>query len=534
MTSGEHQQAPGPGPLTAEIELSSIQVELSLLDVLSPAFVRRHEALPYEVAGQTLRLVTGRPDALLLDEIAYCTGLRVEAAAPRSGGLGKVIEACIEAWSRGEKTFVTTAAGGAVADTDLVYLEDLGSLAASDAPSAPFTFGDAGDLAGLGSVGELADVGASAQAAPPWTAPAALASAPREAPGVEARVNSDVLPAVVDVAPPGVTRQPPTVPDGGVPPAPSAHATTLEAQELSDEELLVDVDLLQDVDLIDEEAELVATPAPSPWERSLSGVPDHRPAEGLTALLASGDDDERRWLGRVGQALGFAVIDANRTLDVLERLAERSADLLLLDADLMGTHSFVVARQLRAQERHANLAIVLCGNMARRWELVQDLVTTYGADGYLQKPYDTPTLLWTLEAALAARRAEAPLLRDPDAVAQAREWLSQGSSLYRKGAVDEALDLFRRGLDLDPFAARLHVSLAIALVKAREPYAAMESFERAITLDPTLTTAMHNLAVLYEKKGLRNKAFELWTQTLHATKDEEKRKQLRARLAKLM
>lgn len=527
MTSSEHQQAPGPGP--AEIPLSSITVQLGLLDVLTPAFVRRHVALPYEVADQTLRLVAARPgDTLLLDEIAYCTGLRVEAAAPQGDGLPKVIEACIEAWSRDERTFVTTSAGGAVGDADLVYLEDLGSLAASASsstvPSGPITFGEPGDFAELGSVGALADVGAAAAVAPVARQPHA-----------QALPDSDGLPAVVDLKPRVTSSQRTAVLRGGQEMTPSAQATMPESKGLADDDLYGDVDLLDDVDLLEVDEEDVTGSGEQPqWERTLTGVPDHRPAQGLNILLASGVEPERRQLANIARTLGFAVQDVTRTIEVLQGIESRAVDLLVLDADLEGTHPYTLARQLRAEQQHTDLAIVVAGRLPRRWELVADLAKTYGVDAYLEKPFDTATLLWTLETALESRREAFGGLRDPVGITEARELLSQGASLYRKGAVDEAVDLFRRGLEHDPFAAKLHVSLAIALVKQRAPYAAMEAFERAIWLDPSLTTALQNLAVLYEKKGFRNKAIELWTQTLHATMEEEKRGKLRARIAKLL
>jgi len=531
MTSGEHQQAPGHGRPTAEIALSSITVQLGLLDLVGPAFVRRHEALPYEVADQTLRLVTTHAgDALLLDEIAFCTGLRVEAAKPRGDGLPKVIEACIEAWSKGEQTFVTAGAGGAVADADLVYLEDLGSLATGGSsaatPTGPISFAEPGDFASLGSVGEVADV----RGTPP-VAPTSGRPSPEE------RTDTGALPAVVDLKPRVPSSRVAAVTTDGAAGAPSAHATTLENGSLADDDLFGDVDLLADVDLleVEDEDEVVPATGEQPrWERAPTGIPEHRPAVGMTALVANGVDEERRRLVRIAQTLGFAVSHATRTLDVLEELESGAVDLVLLDADLAGTHPYAVARQLRGEPRYADLAIAVTGRMSRRWQLVADLSSTYGIDAYVQKPYDAPTLLWTLETALASRREPPVGLREPEAVTQAQDLLSQGASLYRKGAVDEAADLFRRGLESDPFAAKLHVSLAIALVKQREHYAAMDCFERAVWLDPTLTAALQNLAVLYEKKGFRNKAVELWTQTLHATKEEETRLKLRARIAKLL
>ena len=49
---------------------------------------------------------------------------------------------------------------------------------------------------------------------------------------------------------------------------------------------------------------------------------------------------------------------------------------------------------------------------------------------------------------------------DPDYVPAYLNW---GGTLYAKGKYDEAIDLYRRGIAINPLSALLHYSLSVAL-----------------------------------------------------------------------
>ncbi|MFH2005744.1 MAG: hypothetical protein ABI333_04065 [bacterium] len=519
------------------VSLDTMTIQLGLLDRLPPAFLRRHRVLPHELLGSTLRLVLPNPDDReLVEELAFITGLTVAAETLTGGDLDKVLEAAIEAWQKGEQT-LTPSHGPSVGSEDLVYLEDLGGLGGGGAGFAPkagqgsggdFSFGgglvDVGDSAGLVDVSAAAGFAGLVGAAPP--------SIPEPSSG---RSDSADFPAVVDLAP--IQRSGPqgrnTASEDALSTARLKPISGLETTELADDvELLDDVDLMVDVDLVDDDG-IDTTPALGELEVE-PDVPERRPAAGLSALIAHGERDHRERIATALSRLGFSTLQAGDTLDVLQHLEHDAPALILLDAELRGTHPFALARQLRQEPRFAGVAIVVMTSQTAGWALNVDLQTTYGVDAILGRTADVQTTIWTAERALARQRSEPPELRDPEVRAEAEELVRQGTALFRREAVDEAIALFRKGIALDPFQPALFVSLAVALVKQRQPYEAMRLFERAIELDPTLVTPMKNLAVLYEKKGFRHKAVELWLRTLHATDEEKVRVEIRSRIARLL
>jgi len=341
---------------------------------------------------------------------------------------------------------------------------------------------------------------------------------------------------VVDLDPVPVPRSEPqrrgTAPDDIDTTTPFQRIDALETTELLDDaNLLDDVDLMVDVDLVDDDG-FETTPVLSDLEAEQ--VPGRQPGSGLSALIAHRDAGHRKRITTALARLGFSTLQAGDTLEVLQHLEHSAPTLILLDVELSGTHPFTLARQLRQEERFIAATIVVMSSQAPSWAMGEDLQTTYGVDGILGREADAQTVLWTVEQALARQRSEPLDLRDPEAKAEAEDLVKQATTLFRRGAVDEAIALFRKGIAIDPFQPTLHVSLAIALVKQRQPYEAMRLFERAIELDPNLDTAMKNLALLYEKKGFRNKAVELWLRTLHATEDEKTRVEIRSRIAKLL
>ena len=62
----------------------------------------------------------------------------------------------------------------------------------------------------------------------------------------------------------------------------------------------------------------------------------------------------------------------------------------------------------------------------------------------------------------------------------------------------------------------------------------MTEYEKSIELNPVFFAALKNLAVLYQQKGFRHKAIELWERAMGAAPEEETRKLIRENLLKLL
>lgn len=91
---------------------------------------------------------------------------------------------------------------------------------------------------------------------------------------------------------------------------------------------------------------------------------------------------------------------------------------------------------------------------------------------------------------------------DPHPHRTAYRWFLTGLSNHEKReTLDEAMDAYRRALELDPSLAAAHTNLGIACFDKGELTQARAHFERALSLDPDQPEARYNLANLYEQES---------------------------------
>jgi len=84
----------------------------------------------------------------------------------------------------------------------------------------------------------------------------------------------------------------------------------------------------------------------------------------------------------------------------------------------------------------------------------------------------------------------------------AYRWFLSGLSSHEdRGTLDEAMDAYRRALELDPSLAAAHTNLGIACFDKGDLDQARTHFERALSLDPDQPEARYNLANLYEQES---------------------------------
>ncbi len=92
--------------------------------------------------------------------------------------------------------------------------------------------------------------------------------------------------------------------------------------------------------------------------------------------------------------------------------------------------------------------------------------------------------------------------KDPHPHRTAYRWFLTGLSKHEnRETLDEAMDAYRRALDLDPSLAAAHTNLGIACFEKGELPGARTHFERALSLDPDQPEARYNLANLYEQES---------------------------------
>jgi CheY-like chemotaxis protein len=108
-----------------------------------------------------------------------------------------------------------------------------------------------------------------------------------------------------------------------------------------------------------------------------------------TPLILVVDDNEagRLLVTTVLQLEGFEVDSAGSSAEVLERLRERTPNLILMDVQLPGQDGLAFTRQLKADPATAAIPIVALTAYAMAGDREHALAA--GCIGYITKPIDT-------------------------------------------------------------------------------------------------------------------------------------------------
>jgi DNA-binding response OmpR family regulator len=102
---------------------------------------------------------------------------------------------------------------------------------------------------------------------------------------------------------------------------------------------------------------------------------------------------------------GYAVATAGDGRQALDYLADREADLLILDVMMPNLNGFEVCAEVRATPRLARLPILILTAKGREAEKARGLAL--GANAYLSKPFATHELVELVRRLLPANKRPA-------------------------------------------------------------------------------------------------------------------------------
>ena len=120
-----------------------------------------------------------------------------------------------------------------------------------------------------------------------------------------------------------------------------------------------------------------------------------------TILVADDDPQILTMLGIRLSKRGYEVLEAADGLQTLEKAREHHPDLVLLDVMMPGKNGWEVAKELRADEQLKNIGIVMLTAIGER---VNEMTSPlYGADDYVDKPFDFAVLEQKMTAVLEKR-----------------------------------------------------------------------------------------------------------------------------------
>lgn len=112
-------------------------------------------------------------------------------------------------------------------------------------------------------------------------------------------------------------------------------------------------------------------------------------------------DDEPamvRMLRNVLEERGYAVIEASRGEECLEKAIKKAPDLILLDVMLPGPSGLSICKRLKDNAVTKDIPVILV--TALLGESIQEKGMESGAAYVISKPYDTADLLWQIEDAI--------------------------------------------------------------------------------------------------------------------------------------
>ena len=256
------------------------------------------------------------------------------------------------------------------------------------------------------------------------------------------------------------------------------------------------------------------------------------PRRALRVLLVDDDEELLRLMARLLRGRGLQVEETRRGLEALAAVKANPPDLIVLDAMLPELHGFDICRKLKSSERYGQIPIIMVSSVYRGWRIAQDLKDSYGVEVFLEKPFKI-NALWTAVERVLSSRSRRPVA-DAGMTQSAERAYREGLARHRDGDLDGAIASLREGIRIDPFSPKLHLQLGVLYLKKRMVYQAMHAFEEAVTLDPTMFSALRSLAVLYQRRGFKNNAIDMWERALHHSPDEETGEQIRRHLLTLL
>jgi CheY-like chemotaxis protein len=263
-------------------------------------------------------------------------------------------------------------------------------------------------------------------------------------------------------------------------------------------------------------------PVPAPHPPSVEEV--------QTILAVDDDESVLRMVTMLLQTRRYRILTARTGREALARVKEAMPDVVILDGMLPEVNGFEICRQIKTSERFSHIPVIMMSAVHTGWRFAADVKERYGADDYIEKPFDPQELLRRVETLLN----RAPAGVSPAAEVAARKQLKDGVIALKQGNPDEAIAAFERGLAIDGFNDLLHYYLAMTYEKKDMAFHAIDHYERAIQINPEFYDAISALARLYEKQEFWRKAVEMWELALAATKDEEVRANLKAHLLSLL
>ena len=304
---------------------------------------------------------------------------------------------------------------------------------------------------------------------------------------------------------------------------PRTAGTVIADADDEDFELAIEVDVAPEEDVV-----RALSAAPPPPEMPAPTKPVAK-----KILVVDDEDDIRLLFDRVLSDKGYTVFSASRGLEAINMVQSELPDMIILDAMLPEVHGFDICKRIKNSSKYGHIPVLMISAIYRGWRYERDLKASYGVDEFVEKPFKINELIEKVENLLASVSTSPPQAPS-ELSSETEKTLSRCIDAYRAGQLDEAVELLKKGIGIDPLAYKLHYHLALILGKKNLNYQAIRSLENTLELAPDFFPALKNLAVLYQKTGFKFKAVETWERALSCCTDDEMREKIKSHLMKLL
>ncbi|MEM6732390.1 MAG: response regulator, partial [Myxococcota bacterium] len=304
-------------------------------------------------------------------------------------------------------------------------------------------------------------------------------------------------------------------------PLPMAEEVSMEVEiemEVEGDEVLGPDDLVEVAD-----DEIVEEPTPDGYAHWVG-------EEAKTVVVIDDEPEILRLLVTTLSTLNINIVSALRGVDALLKIKQHKPDLVVTDAMLPEVHGFEIVKKLKESKRFASTPVLMISAIYRGWRIAEDIKETYQVDAFLEKPFRVAELRHQVERLLESSR-KGDVTELP---AEALSRYSEGVEAYKSGQLELSFDKLKEAESLEPFSSRVQFMIARVLERQERPLQSIYHYERAIELNPKMFAATKNLALLYQAKGFKNKAIEMWERSLRAAPSDEVREQIKAHLVSIL
>ena len=276
---------------------------------------------------------------------------------------------------------------------------------------------------------------------------------------------------------------------------------------VDDTTLVLVAEIDQDLDTFDGQVPLT----------SPSGAPSR-------VLVVDGDPAAADRTTRELEQLGYTVDLCTDGSEAIRILRTTAIDLVIADVMVPQVDGFRLCRVVKKSRRLAGVPVILTASVIDAGPISQEVLASFGVDGFLEKPLD-PRYLVRAARELIARRVRASPGEPAFAEAMGR---------YQAGDLDGAIASLRAGIDADPGSAKHRFVLANLLQRKAMVAEAIDEYETVVELQPDYFPALTRLAYLYYRQGHLARAVETWRRSLPVCDDDDLRRNIELFMRKLI